>query len=153
LGGRHINMKKLLAPITLLFLVACQPSELEGCLKANIGESDYLNKFNTLLDELVIFETKYEKIIEAVQNDSSKESTDRYMEILVEFRPIYETFSESLTVLEKKISDRHPPALLELSAKEQKGASQQQALKESISKVILDEKDIATGLCHAQGIY
>ncbi len=146
-------MKKLLAPLTLLFLVACQPSELERCLKANIGESDYLNKFNTLLDELVIFETKHEKIIEAFQNNPSNENEDRYMEILVEFRVIYDAFLESLTVLEKKISDRHPPELLELSAKEQKGASQQQVLKEAISKVILDEKDIATGLCHAQGIY
>ena len=146
-------MKKLLAPLTLLLLVACQPSELERCLKANIGESDYLNKFNTLLDELVIVETKHEKIIEAFRNDSSNESTDRYMEILDEFGAIYDTFLESLTVLEKKISDRHPPELLELSAKEQKGASQQQVLKEAISKVILDEKDIATGLCHAQGIY
>lgn len=31
-------MKKLLAPITLLFLVACQPSELERCIEANIKE-------------------------------------------------------------------------------------------------------------------
>ena len=146
-------MKKLLAPLTLLLLVACQPSEMEKCLKANIGESDYLNKFNTLLDELVIFETKHEKIIEAWENNPSDENTDRYREITVEFRAIYDTFIESLTVLEKKISDRHPPELLQLSAKEQKGASQQQVLKEVIGKVVLDAKDIATGLCHEQGIY
>ena len=146
-------MKKLLAPLTLIFLVACQPSEMERCLKANVGESDYLNKYNALLDEIEIVETKHEKIIEAWENNPSDENTERYREILPEFEPPYLTFAESLTVLEKKIDDSLPTELYSLSAKEQKGASQQQALKAVISKVVLDEKDIATGLCHAQGIY
>ncbi len=40
-------MKKLLAPLTLLFLVACQPSELEKCIESNkqTFENNFMEKF------------------------------------------------------------------------------------------------------------
>ena len=145
-------MKKLSAILTLFILVACQPSELERCVEANIGESDYLNKWNAYLDKFELFEAKHEKIIEAYMSNPT-ENESKYNDILPEFASILYPFEESLTVLEKKIYDSHPTELLSLSAKESKEASQQQILREHISKVLLDEKDIATGLCNAQGIY
>jgi len=33
-------MKKLLTPITILLLVACQPSELDRCIEANLEEKE-----------------------------------------------------------------------------------------------------------------
>ena len=38
-------MKKLLAPLTLLLLVACHPSELERCVEAN---NNFDNQINTI---------------------------------------------------------------------------------------------------------
>ena len=145
-------MKKLSAILTLFILVACQPSELERCVEANIGESDYLNKWNAYLDKLELLEAKHEKIFDAYNNDPIKNAS-KINDILPEFDSILYPFEESLTVLEEKMYGSHPTELFLLSAREQKEASQQQILQEHISKVLLDDKDIATDLCNSQGIY
>lgn len=144
-------MRVLTLLISLTILISCS-SELDRCVEANIGESDYLNKWNAYLDKIEVFEAKHEKIIEAYINDPI-ENESKYNDILPEFASILYPFEESLTVLEKKMYDTHPTELLSLSGKEQKDASQQQILQEHISKVLLDEKKSATDLCNAQGIY
>ena len=45
-------MKKLLAPITLLLLVACQPSELDRCIEANMPEPNE-NERKDIIDEIL----------------------------------------------------------------------------------------------------
>ena len=41
----------MLAPLALLFLVACQPSELERCIEANVIDKPPTYTLNNLLDE------------------------------------------------------------------------------------------------------
>ena len=53
-------MKKLLAPLALLFLVACQPSELDRCIEANKSKVD--------IDEVLI-----NSKLEVVSNEKLKQ--------------------------------------------------------------------------------
>ena len=45
-------MKKLLAPITLLLLVACQPSELDRCIEANMPKPNE-NERKDIIEEIL----------------------------------------------------------------------------------------------------
>ncbi|MDA9143391.1 hypothetical protein N9N99_02340 [Gammaproteobacteria bacterium] len=138
-------MKKLsLLPIILL-LVACQPSELERCVKANgLMSNDYLDK-----------EIELEEKLKATANyDQTKEMTDEQIELVQEW-------SESLNTVEFVISDCIWESKSESSNPEAdyiedlkpRVKSCITANKDEIENLILESKNTATSICNAQGIY
>jgi len=50
-------MKKLLTPLTLLFLVACQPSELDRCIEAN---NNFIGGYEKFMDNASKYRDAYE---------------------------------------------------------------------------------------------
>ena len=64
-------MKKLLAPLTLLLLVACEPSELERCVKANI-KSTPTNNYKIKTEQ-------FSKNLTKIFSDKGKNTEDKKM--------------------------------------------------------------------------
>ena len=142
--GKRLMKKILLLPI-LFILSACQPSELERCVKANgLLSNDYLDK-----------EIELEEKLKATANyDQTKEMTDEQFELVQDWLEslnpveliiddcIIESKEESPSLEADYIEDLKPRVKSCITAN-----------KDEIENLILESKNTATSICNAQGIY
>lgn len=95
-------MKKLLAPLALLFLVACQPSELERCIEANIPDvivpdnqeiiSDVMDAYEIVLPDTAKQQYK-DAMIAMIQIEIEQ---GYYADEPIGFVPTYENWKERM---------------------------------------------------------
>lgn len=151
-------MKKLLAPITLLFLVACQPSERERCIVANTEPTptnNYMMKHNEWMKTIKDIYTKYDN------NDQSDEYhqafTDAALKLIASYNPLEEIVNqcyldklesisiEGLTESEiKMLYDKRVQSCI---------ISTEDKVKELQLKIEAENKKKAESVCNSQGIY
>ena len=143
-------MKKLLAPLTLLFLVACQPSELERCVEAN-AEPTPINNY-------IIKNNLYIEQRDAILSDGY--STEA-------FRKLGEDFYNSLNPLELIVNECDFDMDIyideDLTQSEYRKREKQNAescmlstaneVKELQLKIEAENTEKAQSICNAQGIY
>ena len=130
-------MNKLTILPIILLLVACQPSELERCIEANVSiNNDYLNK------EIEV-EKKVLDIRERKQPDANLAET-----ILVS------DWLDSLNTAEENIYFCVHASNYELPNSEAQTVEDlKPRINFCIEKLILEQKNTATSICNAQGIY
>ena len=97
-------MKKLLAPITLLFLVACQPSELERCVEVNtepVSLDSYMDKVFEYHQNIIDFS----KAIETPEYFENIPFEDYEKVVLEDEVKLGVEFLKNLNIYEKVIND------------------------------------------------
>ena len=147
-------MKKLLAPITLLFLLACQPSELERCVEANTEP--------TPINDFVMKDIKYGQTIKEI---ASKANNDEAFDILESMSIAVNSFMNSLNPLEKIVNTcvldmGNPEGLTDSERRElhaQRVASclvsTAKEVKELQLEIEVENTEKAKSICYSQGIY
>ena len=137
-----MSMKKLLAPLTLLLLVACQPSELDRCIEA---EAKYQDLSEENLDTFITINKDYSDVHIVIRDrmhlqQASCESYEQYMDSITSYDFDRDcNGDENVIVLSSYNGTTSFPALID---------------KKYIVDVIKEEsKENAKAICHSQGIY
>ena len=143
-------MKKLLAPLTLLFLVACQPSELERCVAVNsepptnnfiIKHNLYIEQRDAIFIEMVFDSEAFRKLGEDFYNSLNPlelivNECDFDMDIYID---------EDLTQSEYIKREKQNAESCMLSTANE--------VKELQLKIEAENPEKAQSVCNAQGIY
>ena len=164
-------MKWLLAPLILLFLGACQPSELDRCIEANLYKNDYKNKKSVEFERHEIL-ANFD--FDIPQNERIQEWSNIRIEFLKSLNPLEEAIDdcvdsyieeketeswlrekeiEALTDVQDYKNDKFFDSILyDSMTKELKDLIQQCSLK---IKEEFKETDTsnAVKICNSQGIY
>ena len=151
-------MKKLLAPITLLFLVACQPSERERCIVANTEPTptnNYMMKHKEWEKTIKDINTKYEL------NDKSDEyhqaMSDAGYKQLKSFNPLEKIVNQCYLdkLVSMSIDGLTESEIKMLYDKRLQSCiiSTQDKVKELQLKIEAENKKKAESVCNSQGIY
>ena len=152
-------MNKLLAPLTLLFLVACQPSELKRCVKANTEP--------TPINDYEIKEIKYQQTIKdiATKFKDGEISQSRYNKsTLNETRYFWNSLNPLEEIVKQCRSDAFDLDYVDgLTVSEQREyrkeiiqscmSSTENQVKELQLKIKKENREKAKSICHSQGIY
>lgn len=139
-------MKKLLTSITILILVACQPSELDRCIEANLEEKEEFD----LLNKWIPYNKEYNKIYS--DNFKLVQTGELTYEEFNELqKPNEETFGNSLTEDEKKVYRGVSYFGLEDEIYTDEEVIQQ--IKTLTANFIKSYTEKAETFCNMQGIY
>ena len=145
-------MKKLLAPITLLFLVACQPSELERCIAVNYEPpiNNYIKKHNLYLEQASITNSDGSLIDGGYKK--WKKSFDRFYNNLNPMEDIVNDCVSDMDVYDKDLT------YSEYLKREKQNAescmiSTANEVKEAQLIMEAENTEKAKSICNAQGIY
>ena len=143
-------MKKLLAPLTLLLLVACQPSELERCVAVNSEPpiNNYIIKHNLYIE----------------QRDAITNSSDGYSGAFNELaRDYYNSLNPLELIVNQCVFDMDLYTETNLTQSEYNKREKQNAescmlstaneVKELQLKIEAENTEKAQSVCNAQGIY
>ena len=142
-------MKKLLAPITLLFLVACQPSELERCVAVNSEPpiNNYIIKLNLYIEQRDAI------LSDGYSSEAFNELADDFynslnpLELIVNqcFFDMYLYIDEGLTQSEYTKREKQNAESCMLSTANE--------VKELQLKIETENREKAKSICNSQGIY
>ena len=147
-------MKKILAPLTLIFLVACQPSQLERCVEANTEP--------TPINEYIIKDIEQGLKIEELSRRANNDE-----ELLLALDDTADDFINSLNPLEVMVNiclnENIPEGLLDLKYEEFSKIHEERVASCMLStanevkelQLVIEEENIekAKSICHSQGIY
>jgi hypothetical protein len=144
-------MKKLLAPLTLLLLVACQPSELERCVAVNSEPpiNNYIIKYNLYIEQR-----------DAITNNSDGYSSEAFNELADDF---YNSLNPLELIVNQCFFDMYLYIDEGLTQSEYIKREKQNAescmlstaneVKELQLKIEAENTEKAQSVCNAQGIY
>ena len=140
-------MKKLLTPITIFLLVACQPSELDRCIEANLEEREEFD----LINKWIPYNKEYNKIY----NDNYelfRTGELTYEEFDKSTAPSLEAFYDLLTEDEKKVYSgvKYHDWENEVDYTDEEVIQQIKTLTANFIKSYTDK---AEKFCNMQGIY
>ena len=138
-------MKKLLTPITILLLVACQPSELDRCIEANMPEPNE-NERKDIIDEIL---SSYEVVF-------PDETSKQYFEALQIAEGWYDPTLYWLFLWNKAINERIESSGISEGIKIIKNLYDYNIEYYGLSDGVDLEayfKKTATSRCNSQGIY
>ena len=136
-------MKKILLLPILFILSACQPSELDKCIEANISISnDYLDK-EIELEKKLLATGGYDEGMTLEQTKLVEDWADSLnpVELIID-DCIAKSKEESPNLEADYIEDLKPRVKSCITAN-----------KDEIENLILEQKNTATSICNAQGIY
>lgn len=144
-------MKKLLTPLTLLFLVACQPSELERCLAVNSEPptNNFIIKHNLYIEQR-----------DAITNSSDGYSSEAFNELADDF---YNSLNPLELIVNQCVFDMNLYIEMDLIGLEYRKREKQNAescmlstaneVQELQLKIEAENTEKAQSVCNAQGIY
>ena len=176
-----MSMKKLLTPLTLLFLVACQQSELERCVEVNtepVSLDSYMDKVSEYDQNIIDFN----KAIQTPEYFENIPFEDYEKVVMEDEEKLGVEFIENLNIYEKVINDCEYESYADLPdddriepfnrneltdeltininyVEDLKSrvntciASNIDELNKLIPIVELEKKEDAKAICHAQGVY
>jgi hypothetical protein len=141
-------MKKLLAPLTLLFLVACQPSELERCVAINSEPptNNFIIKHNLYIEQRdAILSDGYSEAFNELADDFYNSLNP--LELIVNqcVFDMYLYIDEGLTQSEYIKREKQNAESCMLSTANE--------VKELQLKIEAKNTEKAQSVCNAQGIY
>ena len=149
-------MKKLLAPLTLLFLVACQPSELERCVEANTEP--------TPINNWIIKDDKHYQIMKEMNTKLNDETFDYADNVDDEVKRYHNSLNALEKIVDKCFSDKFDfdnfQGLIISEQQEYRKeiiqfclSSTENEVKELQLKIETENREKAKSICHSQGIY